>query len=107
MLTTNAAYVYRQSGELTGGVTNRSIAVTRWMHSRSGYLPPEAMSFLLAAQIKARGMGWLARRRLTGKLETNQGGYFRWAIKKLPAVNELRRVLGLVEATIAIAAPTN
>lgn len=103
LLTTNAAYVYRQSGELTGGVANGSIAVTRRMHSRSGYLPPEAMSFLLAAQVKARGMGWLARRRLTGKLETNQGAYFRWAMKKLPAPDELRRVLGLAEATIAIA----
>lgn len=103
LLTTNGAYVYRQSGELTGGVSNGSIAVTRWMHSRAGYLSPEAMSFLLAAQVKARGMGWLARRRVTGKLETNQAAYFGWAMKKLPALDELRRLLGLAAATIAIA----
>jgi hypothetical protein len=61
------------------------------------------MSFLLAAQVKARGMGWLARRRLTRKLETNQSAYFRWAMKKLPALDELRRALGLAEASLAIA----
>lgn len=103
LLTANAAYVYRQSGELTGGESNGSVAVTRWAHSRAGYLPPEAMSFLLAAQVKVRGMGWLARRRMAGKLETNQTAYFRWAMKRLPAVDELRRALGLARTTAAVA----
>jgi hypothetical protein len=48
-------------------------------------------------------MGWLARRRLTRKLETNQSAYFRWAMKKLPALDELRRALGLAGASLAIA----
>jgi hypothetical protein len=103
LLTTNAAYFYRQTGELTGGESGGSIAVTRWVHSRSGYLPPEAMSFLLAAQVKARGMGWLARRRVVGRLETNQAAYFGWAMKTLPAVDELRRALGLAKAGAAVA----
>lgn len=71
ILTTNGAYRYRASGELVGGST-----ITRWSHSRAGYLPPEAMAFLLAAQVEARGMGIFQRGRLTGLLETNQASYF-------------------------------
>ncbi len=98
LLTTNGAYMYRVSGELTGGTATGAIAVTRWSHSRAGYLPPEAMSFLLAAQVKARGMRWLARRRLAGRLETNQASYFRWAFKKLGTAEKLRSVLGVPAA---------
>jgi hypothetical protein len=36
-------------------------------------------------------------------LETNQSAYFRWAMKKLPALDELRRALGLAGASLAIA----
>jgi hypothetical protein len=101
ILTTNAAYVYRQSGELTGGEATGSIAVTRWAHSRTGYLPPEAMAFLLAAQVKARRVGWLARRRIARRLETNQAAYFRWAMKQLPPAEELRRELGVARSVAA------
>jgi hypothetical protein len=90
LLTTNCAYRYRQGGEFTG-----THAITRWSHARAGYLPAQAMSFLLAAQVKARGLGWLARRRLAGQLEANQAAYFAWAYRKLPVPEELRRVLGI------------
>jgi hypothetical protein len=88
LLTTNAAHRYRQGGELGGTET-----VTRWSHARAGYLPAQAMSFLLAAQVKARGLGWLARSRLAGRLETNQAGYFASGYRKLPGTKELRTVL--------------
>jgi hypothetical protein len=93
LLTTNASYRYRQSGELTGG--DGTIAVTRWSHARGGYLPPEAMSFLFAAQVKARDLRWFARRRLIGQLETNQAAYFRWALGRLGTAEALRNALGL------------
>jgi hypothetical protein len=53
ILTTNGSYIYRQSGGLEGSMT-----VTKWSHQHAGYLPPEAMSFLLAAQMEARGAGF-------------------------------------------------
>lgn len=90
LLTTNASYRYHQGGELDGAQP-----VTRWSHARAGYLPAQAMSFLLAAQVKARGLGWLARSRLAGRLETNQAGYFAAAYRKLPGTKELRTALGV------------
>ncbi len=95
LLTTNGSYRYRASFELDGANT-----VTRWSHSRLGYLSPEEMSFLLAAQVRARGLSWLARRRLAGKLEANQAASFRWALRKLRRVDELRVELGLEAAIV-------
>jgi hypothetical protein len=90
LLTTNGAYLYRQGGEFTG-----THAVTRWSHARAGYLPAQAMSFLLAAQVKARGLGWLARRRLARRLEPNQAADFAWAYRRLPEAEALRGALGV------------
>jgi len=90
LLTTNGAYLYRASGVYEG-----TKAYTQWSHTRGGYLGPEAMSFLLAAQVKARGLGWFARRRLVGKLETNQAAYFKWAFGMLGDGDELRGLLGV------------
>lgn len=90
LLTTNGAYLYR-----AGGVYEGTKAYTQWSHTRGGYLGPEAMSFLLAVQVKARGLGWFARRRLAGQLETNQAAFFRWALGKLGDANELRGALGI------------
>jgi hypothetical protein len=59
-----------------------------------GALPPQATSFLLAAQAKARGMGWLARRRLAGRLAANPAAYFAWAHGTLPDGGALRTALG-------------
>jgi hypothetical protein len=60
----------------------------------AGSLPPQATSFLLAAQAKARGMGWLARRRLAGSLAANPAAYFAWAHGALPDAGALRTALG-------------
>lgn len=92
LLTTNGAYLYRASGVFEG-----TRAFTQWSHTRGGYLGPEAMSFLLAAQVKARGLGWLARRRIVGKLETNQAAFFRWALGVLGGEEALRELLGVGE----------
>jgi hypothetical protein len=99
LLTTNGAYLYRASSEEDGAK-----AYTRWSHTRAGYLPPEAMSFLLAAQVRARGLGWWARRRLAGKLETNQAAYFRWALSALRDAAEVREALGIGAAGAATGA---
>jgi hypothetical protein len=90
LLTTNGAYLYR-----AGGVYEGTKAYTQWSHTRGGYLGPEAMSFLLAALVKARGLGWLARRRVVAKLETNQAAYFRWGYGVLGDAADLRALLGL------------
>ncbi len=68
ILTTNATSRMRTSGELQGAVVRH-----RWSHTSLGYLPPEAMAFLLAAQAVLRRAGWAERRRLAGLLEPNQG----------------------------------
>lgn len=93
LLTTNGAYLYRASSEYEGAQ-----AFNRWSHTRAGYLPPEAMSFLLAAQVRARGLGWWARSRLAGKLETNQAAYFKWACSVLGDGAAVRDALGIPEA---------
>ena len=78
LLTTNGSYVYRASGGLAG-----DRAITRWSHSHAGYLSPEAMSFLLAAQARARRMGFFARSHLAGQLESIQASFFRAALELL------------------------
>lgn len=78
ILTVNGAYSFRKSGEQEGIMTR-----TQWSHQRAGYLGPIAMSFLLAAQARARKLGWLARRHIAGELETNQRAYFKAACSAL------------------------
>lgn len=90
VLTTNGAYVYRQGGEYTG-----TVAISQWSHAHAGYLSPESMSLLLAAQVRARRMGWWARRRIHGRLEANQASHFRWALARLGSAEEVRRALGV------------
>jgi hypothetical protein len=78
VLTTNASYRYRASGEMRGAYTR-----TEWSHQSLGYLPPEAMSFLLACQVVARGLPASEARRIAALLEINQAAYFRAAYKTL------------------------
>jgi len=88
LLTTNGAYAYRSLGEVSGGY-----AITRWSHQRSGYLPPQAMSFLLAAQVLARKVGFWERRRLVSLLEPNQASFFRRAFRQLRQRSDLAKLL--------------
>ncbi len=67
VLTTTAAHRYVQTGYMQG-----YLGVSKWTHSRIGGLPAEAMSFLLAAQAVARGLGRKERARLTRRLPANQ-----------------------------------
>ena len=83
VLTTNASYQYRSSGELDG-----LYAVTRWSHQSLGYLPPGAMSFILAAQATARGLSSGEQRRIASLLESNQAADFRSAVKQLARTRE-------------------
>lgn len=78
LLSTNAAYRYRASGEIQG-----PRALTQWSHERGGYLSPQSMSFLLAVQVVLRDCDQAERRRIAGQLETNQATYFRAACESL------------------------
>ncbi len=104
ILTTNASYRYRSEGGLDG-----VFAVTQWSHQRVGYLAPEAMSFLLAAQATARGLRGRELRQLGGRLHTNQAGFFRAACGVLAAQRDLARTLDLPgiapQRLVPVAAP--
>lgn len=74
LFTTNASYRFR--------ATSNGIA-SGWSRSSSGYLHAVDFSFLLAAQAVARDLGWCARRRVAGQLESNQAGFFRQGCRAL------------------------
>ena len=78
LLTTNAAYRYRASGELQG---NR--AVTRWSHDEQGALPAATMAIALATQLVARDAEAGELRRVVRQLETNQAEVFQTACRQL------------------------
>ena len=58
--------------------------------SRAGYLSPEAMSFLFAAQLVLRELGWWQRRQVLRWLEPNQKGHVKTAIRALKPSSFLR-----------------
>lgn len=68
---------------------------SQWRHSSLGYLPYQAMCFLLAAQAVARGMDRKALRAMGARLETNQRGSFLDAAAMLAKQPLLRGLLGL------------
>lgn len=87
ILTANASFLYRSSGDMVTYVVTAG---------SQGYLSPQAMSFLLAAQAVARGLGAAERRRLCADLETTQAAHFHAAWKALDAAPEgLLQRLGL------------
>jgi hypothetical protein len=71
ILTTNAAYRYRASGEMRGNT-----AITRWSHDVQGALPAELMAYALATQLVARGATPAELRAVKRQLETNQATVF-------------------------------
>ena len=87
VLTVNNTDRYRARG---GG----DYRVVTW--ESAGYLSPQAMSFLLAAQVAARRLGARERRRIEGLLEPNQAACFVAAWEQLaPDPDKLARRLGL------------
>ena len=85
VLTTNNTDRYRSSG---------GYGYTEWSTSSAGYLPPNAMSWLLALQLAARG----DKREIAdaeANLEPNQRASFRAALKELAADASWLDALGL------------
>jgi len=72
ILTTNNAYRFRKTGEMRGGVIR-----TSWSTTHTGYLSPQAMAFLLAAQAVIRGLTKQEVKNVASLLETNQAAFFR------------------------------
>ncbi|HEY0134419.1 MAG TPA: hypothetical protein VGB85_10075, partial [Nannocystis sp.] len=83
VLTTNASLKHRSHGDLN---------YHAWSRKSVGYLPPQAMSFLLALQVCARELDAAGRRHVAGLLETNQRAYFAaactWIAAQLPTLGE-------------------
>ncbi len=79
VLTTNAAYRYRASGDWKS---------TQWSHQKLGYLGPLAMAFLLAAHARTRRTTAAEARRIEKLLEPTQADAFRAAFDML-ATDEL------------------
>lgn len=84
VLTTNASSRHRSRGFWQEG---RGY-MHEWSHKRAGYLPPEAMSFLLAAYCVARAFGPNDRREIASVLEPNQSHSFEVAWTKLAALGD-------------------
>jgi hypothetical protein len=78
ILTTNAAYRYRASGEMQGNT-----AITRWSHDVQGALPAEMMAYALATQLVARSATAAELRAVKRQLETNQATVFEDACRTL------------------------
>lgn len=68
----NAAYLYRSQV-----VRGEGFGASRYSHQQIGYLSPQSLCFLLAAQATARGLAPKEKKKLAGLLETNQRAYFK------------------------------
>jgi hypothetical protein len=79
ILTVNGTYRYRAKGDDIQG----SLASTQWSFAQAGYLPLEAMCFLLAVQAVARRLESGEVRGLQRQLEPNQASSFRRALQEL------------------------
>jgi hypothetical protein len=77
-LTLNNTERYRTKAAATGMVAGSS-----WSMARAGYLPMEAMAYLLAAQVRVREIGPKARRRIMDALAANQRACFEAAYEEL------------------------
>ena len=74
ILSANNSLRYRSEGDYEE---------TRWSTSSTGYLTPQAMSFLLALQVWARKATSRYRRRIANLLEPNQRAFFAEALKHI------------------------
>ena len=91
VLTANARWRYRSGGEQQG-----SSAVTAWITTAAGYLPPQAFSFALAVQLVARNLAPREWKRVLASLETNQRAFAKSALETMSSDPEnLSRRLAL------------
>jgi hypothetical protein len=91
LLTTNNSFRSRSSGSVEG-----ASAVHSWSVGGLGYLPPEVMSFLLAAQVVARGSERAEVQMLKRELRPTQAEAFNAALRLLePEREALRERLGV------------
>lgn len=91
ILSTNNSLRYRSHGELDGGAVS-----TTWGTSSTGYLPPQALSFLLAAQLAVRDASYMQRRAVLKHLETDQAAFTRTALRSLRrSCPDLQTILGI------------
>jgi hypothetical protein len=72
VLCLNNSFRFRRSGGLMA---------SGWSTSATGYLPPQAHSFLLGGQLVARAAGTRARKAIYRQLETNQAALVKAAVK--------------------------
>jgi hypothetical protein len=86
ILTANASLMFR-SGSTEG-------LGSYWQTQQGGYMSPQSMCFVLAAQVVARGLAPAERKRIASHLETNQAACFRAACDSLSRDALLER-LGL------------
>lgn len=101
ILTANASDRYEQTGYLQG-----NLAVTRTRFTRTGYLPAQSMSFLLAVQALARNLPPARRKGLARQLETNQAEYFARGLRHLESRrSEVLSRLGLPGDVAALGEP--
>lgn len=90
IFTVNNTFRFRTFREERG-----ALLYSGYRYSKSGYLSPQAMSFLFAAQLSLRGLGWWKRRGLLGWLEANQRGHVKAALRALGPAASVRTKLGL------------
>lgn len=83
VLTANARWLFRSGGEQQG-----AYAVTAWITTAAGYLPPQAFSFALAAQLVARDPAPREWKRVLAALETNQRAFAETALETLASDRE-------------------
>jgi hypothetical protein len=102
VIAANGALRQRTTGHMVG-----SYATWQMSTARLGTLGPHAASYLLAAQVVARGLGAAARQRIGAHLETNQAAYFEAACADLEAasVAALRERLGVPDPSAWPAPP--
>ncbi len=77
VLAANAALRHRS------GITGDTFFASRWSVSRLGYLTPQELCFLLAAQAHLRGPERAPVKPLLEHLEANQAGFFKESLKWL------------------------
>ncbi len=89
-LVLNAAYIHKSSVEQSGGWVSQEVTLTR-----TGYLPPEELGFLLAIVLRVRDLTKVRRLALLDELASAQRRMVEASLRALPSRAELLRRLEL------------